>query len=48
MKNKLSQLLVLASRIDPRHIQLAYALFALLGLVFIQSPADGSGGGRSL
>ena len=48
MNNKLSQLLVLASRIDRRYIQLAYALFVLLGFVFIQSPSDGGGGGRAI
>jgi len=46
MKNKLAQLYVLTANIDRRHLQLAYFLFMLLGFVFIQSPADGSGGGR--
>jgi len=46
MKNKLSQLVVLASRIDSRYIQFGYFLFMLVGFVFIQAPSDGGGGTR--
>jgi len=44
MKNKLTQLYILVSRIDRRHMQLAYFTFVLLASAVMQSPADGGGG----
>jgi hypothetical protein len=45
MKNKLAQLYILVSKIDRRHIQLAYFAFVLAGLALLpQAPTDGGGG----
>ena len=44
MKNKLAQFSVLASKIEPRYIQLAYSAFVLAGFVVTQAPVDGGGG----
>ena len=44
MKNKLARFYVLASKIDPHYLQLAYFVFVLVGFVFLPTPADGGGG----
>jgi len=43
MNNKLAQLAYFISKIDQRHIQLAYFVFMLVGFV-ICSPSDGGTG----
>ena len=43
MKNKFTQLVYLANKIDRRHIQFAYCVLFLAGF-FIACPVDGGGG----
>lgn len=45
MNNKFAQLISIVSKIDRRHIQLAYFAVALAGFVILGSPSDGGGGG---
>jgi hypothetical protein len=44
MNNKLAQLAYFIGKIDQRHIQLAYFVFMLIGLIVINSPSDGGTG----
>ena len=44
MNNKLAQLAYFVSKIDQRHIQLAYFVFMLIGFMVIKSPSDGGTG----
>ena len=44
MKNKFTQLVYLANKIDRRHIQFAYFVLLLAGFLFAPCPVDGGGG----
>jgi len=44
MKNKLTQLIYLATKIDRRHIQYAYFVLLLTGFLIARAPVDGGGG----
>jgi len=44
MNNKLAQLAYFINKIDPRHVQLAYFAFAVIGFLITYSPSDGGTG----
>ena len=42
MKTKFAQLVSFVSKLDRRHIQLAYFVLAVIGYVVLRAPSDGS------
>jgi hypothetical protein len=44
MKNTFAQIQLWVSRIDRRHLQLAYFALALAAATALRSPSDGGGG----
>lgn len=44
MKNKITQVYLVVSKFDRRHIQLAYLVLALAGYIVLRSPYDGGTG----